>query len=115
MKNILVAIAFAVLGAGFAIVIVAARMGYGDAIFILVSVMIPLVIFMGISYIMHLFKKRVQTQLNATFGQNVVKIASAIMDYFQLPLTLLLSLLITLFIFTYAIIAIAWLTVFYNQ
>lgn len=114
MRNILIAIAFLAVGCGFFVVIYAVQMGRGDAIFVLIGFMIPLITFMGISYIMYLFKRRVETHLNESFGSNVVRIASAIMDYFQFPLTLLLSLTITLLFFAFALMAIAYWSLRYT-
>ena len=113
-RNILIAIVFVAVGAGFTIVAAGVEAGRGDAIFVLIGFMIPLTIFVGISYIMDLFKRRVQRHLDESFGHNVVRIASAIMDYFQFPLTLLLSVTITLLIFAYTLMAIAYLSIRYN-
>ncbi|MEK8023683.1 MAG: hypothetical protein AAB229_07740 [Candidatus Hydrogenedentota bacterium] len=114
MRNILIAIAFVAVGSGFTIVIAGVEAGRGDAIFVLIGFMVPLITFMGISYIMYLFKRKVQSHLNETFGSNVVRIASAIMDYFQFPLTLLLSISITLLFFAFALMAIAYWSLRYN-
>jgi len=69
MKMILFAILFLVIGIAFLIAVTT------GSIFLLVGFLIPLVTFIVIFYIMSLFKKRIQSQLNDGFGPNVVKIA----------------------------------------
>ncbi len=107
MKMILLAILFVVIGIS---ILIAVTTG---SVFLLLGFLIPMVTFIVIFYIMSLFKRRIQSQLNEGFGPNVVKIASAVMDYFELPLTLLLSITVTLFFFAFSIIAIAfWINKF---
>ena len=72
--------------------------------------LIPLLTFFIIFLFMSLQRKRILRQLQSSFGQNVVRISAAIMDYFELPLTLLLSITLTLFFFAFAILAVIfWL------
>jgi hypothetical protein len=110
LKVILFAILFVVIGVAMLIAITT------QSIFLLLGFLIPLVTFVVIFYVMSLFKRRIQNQLHDGFGPNVVKIASAVMDYFELPLTLMLSITITLFFFAFAIIAVAfWSNVWMSQ
>lgn len=113
MKNILMAFVFTLIGAGVAVMAVMANRGSADAVFILIGVMIPVMTFIASTLIMRRYKEKVQSQLNISFGENVVKIASAIMDYFQFPLVVILTGVITLFLFTCVVLAIAYLSVFY--
>lgn len=102
MKVILFAILFLVIGFSFVIAI------YTGSVFLLLGFLIPVISFVVIFYVMSLFKRRIQSQLDESFGPNVVKIASAVIEYFELPLTLMLSISVTLFFFAFSIIAIAF-------
>jgi hypothetical protein len=107
MKLIMLAILFIVIGIAFLIAITT------QSVFLLLGFLIPLITFIAIFYVMTLFKKRILNNLNDSFGPNVVKIAGAVIDYFELPLTLMLSITVTLLFFAFSIIAIAfWINQF---
>lgn len=75
------------------------------------GVAIPLLTFFVIFIFMTLQRKKILKQLNVSFGQNVVRIAEALMDYFELPIMLLLSITLTLFFFAFSVLAlIFWAT-----
>lgn len=111
----LLLIEFTAWAAGISVIVYASMKGHGDAVFVLLGLIVPLATSRGVNFIMKNFKRKVQAQLNVSFGQNVVKIASAIMDYFHFPLVLLLSVILTLFLFTYGIIAVVYFAVLYSQ
>jgi uncharacterized membrane protein YesL len=107
MKLIMLAILFIVIGIAFLIAITT------QSVFLLLGFLIPLITFVVIFYVMTLFKKRILNNLNDSFGPNVVRIAGAVIDYFELPLTLMLSITMTLLFFAFSIIAIAfWINQF---
>lgn len=74
--------------------------------FLFVGVSIPMAVFFAIFFLMAGLKKRILAQLRTSFGENTMKIATAIMDFFEVPLTLLLSVVVTLFIFAAAVLVI---------
>lgn len=75
--------------------------------------LLPIIAFFLVFVFMSLQKKKIQKHLNESFGQNVVKISTSIMEYFELPLTLLLSITMTLFFFAFSLIAVLfWLQIF---
>ncbi|RMH53972.1 MAG: hypothetical protein D6679_14520 [Candidatus Hydrogenedentota bacterium] len=84
------------------------------AVFLFLGVLIPIITFIIIKFIfMPLHKEKIQRALNESFGQNVVRIATAIMNYFEFPMTLLLTIALTLLFFAYSVIAVVfWLNQF---
>lgn len=89
-----------IIGAALSIAIVTK-----SALFFL-GFLIPLLTFFTIFVFMSLQRKKILKRLNVSFGENVVKISSAIMDYFELPMTLLLSITLTLFFFAFSLLAV---------
>jgi hypothetical protein len=73
---------------------------------IFVGILIPLITFFVVFVLMSVQKKKIQGLLNESFGANVVKISTAIMEYFELPLTLLLSISLTMFFFAFSVLAV---------
>jgi hypothetical protein len=66
---------------------------------ILIGATLPLGIFVSIYLLMSGLKQRILGQLRRSFGENTMQIATAIMDYFEVPMTILISVAITLFVF----------------
>lgn len=66
---------------------------------ILICATLPLGIFVAIYFLMSGLKQRILGQLRRSFGENTMQIATAIMDYFEVPMTILISVAITLFVF----------------
>jgi len=75
------------------------------SLFFFLGFLLPLMTFFIIFVLMGMQRKKILKNLNESFGQNVVKISSAIMDYFELPLTLLLSVTLTIFFFAFSVLA----------
>lgn len=74
--------------------------------FIFIGVSIPLAVFFSIFFLMSGLKKKILGQLRHSFGENVMKIATAIMDFFEVPLTILITVAVSLFIFAAAVLVI---------
>lgn len=65
---------------------------------VFLSVIIPIIIFLSTYWLVTGLRKKILSSLKKTFGDNVVKIASAIIEYFEVPLTIILSVSLILFI-----------------
>lgn len=68
---------------------------------LLLGVVIPIIVFLASFLLMSGLKRKILARLAASFGENVVKVAGAIIDYFEVPMTILLALSITLFLLVF--------------
>ena len=71
-----------------------------------VAFLIPLVTFFLVFVWMAHQKNKILGLLNESFGTNVVKIATAIIGYFELPLTVILAICFTMLFFAYSVLVV---------
>ncbi|HNW94192.1 MAG TPA: hypothetical protein PKM88_14895 [bacterium] len=67
---------------------------------VFLAIVVPIIIFLSTFWLVTGLGKKNLNLLRKTFGENVVKIAGAIINYFEVPLTIILSACLTLFIFS---------------
>jgi len=90
------------------VLVVAMTLGVvlGQEVTAFLGVTIPIIIFLATYWLVSGMRKKILISLKKTFGDNVVKIASAIIEYFEVPLTIILSVSLTLFIIAISAIVI---------
>lgn len=77
---------------------------------VFIGIIVPIIIFLSTYWLVTGMGKRILGSLRKAFGENVVKIAGAIIEYFEVPLTIILSVCLTLFI-----MAISTVMIFLSQ
>lgn len=63
---------------------------------------VPVIVFLASFLLMSGLKRKILARLKASFGDNVVRVAGAIIDYFEVPMTIVLAVLITLFLLVFS-------------
>lgn len=65
---------------------------------VFLSFIIPIIMFLSTYWLVTGLGKKIILQMRKAFGENVVRIVSAIIEYFEVPLTIILTACLTLFI-----------------
>ncbi|MEW5693593.1 MAG: hypothetical protein AB1765_09895 [Candidatus Hydrogenedentota bacterium] len=92
MKYILVSILILVL-----LIAIIISIRYGN-IFIFLGILVPIIIFMTIFLLISGMKKKITKALEKKYGDDVMIIATAFMDFFQVPLTIIVGVCLILFV-----------------
>ena len=68
---------------------------------LILGVLVPIIVFLFSYLMMSGLKRKILARLANSFGENVTRVAMAIIEFFEVPMTILLAVSLTLFFLVY--------------